>query len=289
MINQNSKLAIVIPYFKLVYFEKTLNSLCLQSDANFNVYIGNDGSKEDPTMLLKKYEHRLNITYKEFSNIGHKNLVKHWDRCIAMTQGEEWIQILGDDDKISPRFVEEFHKIVHYLDPEINVIHFNKKLINENCDESYFFDDIEKDIITSKELYLNRLRGKRSITLSENVFRRDAYNSFGLIDLPVAIGSDILLLLEFSKLGNIFFHKKKLVEVRISPFNLSNISDRKIENQRNEGEYLYRLFLLKKYAQKFSIPEKILILRRIKWIILSKFLNKNGFRQNMEILNSLVR
>lgn len=289
MINPNSNLAIVIPYFKLVYFEKTLESLCWQTDSNFNVYIGDDGSLEDPSELIKKHEKRINITYKKFNHIGHKNLVRHWDRCIKMTEGEEWIQILGDDDKISPRFVEEFYNTVESIDAEINLIHFNKKMIDTECEESYFFEDIHQEVITSKELYLNRLRGKRSITLSENVFRRKAYDSNGFIDLPVAFGSDILLILEFSKLGKIFFHKKKLVEVRISPYNLSNIDDKKIEEQRNEGEYLYRLFLLKKYSQNFSLPEKFLILRRIKWIILSKFLNFKGFRQNLEMFNSLVK
>lgn len=40
-------LAIVIPYYKLTFFEETLQSLANQSDKRFKVYIGDDASPED--------------------------------------------------------------------------------------------------------------------------------------------------------------------------------------------------------------------------------------------------
>ena len=49
-------LAIVIPYFKKKYFETTLESLAIQTEKKFKVYIGDDASTEDPTALLKKVE-----------------------------------------------------------------------------------------------------------------------------------------------------------------------------------------------------------------------------------------
>lgn len=41
-------LAIVIPYYKINYFEETLKSLSNQTDKKFKVYIGNDASENDP-------------------------------------------------------------------------------------------------------------------------------------------------------------------------------------------------------------------------------------------------
>ena len=49
-------LAIVIPYYKIIFFEKTLESLAKQTDKRFHVYIGDDGSPNAPLELLKKYE-----------------------------------------------------------------------------------------------------------------------------------------------------------------------------------------------------------------------------------------
>ena len=49
-------LAIVIPFFKLTFFEETLQSLSTQTDKRFKVYIGDDASPEDCTALLQKFE-----------------------------------------------------------------------------------------------------------------------------------------------------------------------------------------------------------------------------------------
>ena len=46
-------LAIVIPYFKLTFFEETLQSLANQTDQRFKVYIGDDASLENPSDLLE--------------------------------------------------------------------------------------------------------------------------------------------------------------------------------------------------------------------------------------------
>lgn len=49
-------LAIIIPYYKLIFFEATLQSLVNQTDQRFRVYIGDDASPEDCTFLLGKYK-----------------------------------------------------------------------------------------------------------------------------------------------------------------------------------------------------------------------------------------
>ncbi len=47
-------LAIIIPYYKLTFFEETLQSLVNLTDERFKVYIGNDGIPEDPSYLFQK-------------------------------------------------------------------------------------------------------------------------------------------------------------------------------------------------------------------------------------------
>ena len=106
------KLAIVIPYFKLNFFESTLDSLAIQTDNRFKVYIGNDYSPDDPKPLLEKYKGILKFQYVEFeNNLGKKSLVKQWERCIAEVHDEDWIVILGDDDVLSKNCIEDFEWI----------------------------------------------------------------------------------------------------------------------------------------------------------------------------------
>lgn len=54
-------LAAQIPYFKLAFFEETLQSLANQSDKRFKVYIGDDASPESPKNLLNHYQGKFDF------------------------------------------------------------------------------------------------------------------------------------------------------------------------------------------------------------------------------------
>jgi hypothetical protein len=78
-----------------------LLSLKNQTNKQFTVYIGNDASSEDPSELLKKYNHDFAFRYKKFdSNQGSISLTKQWERCLKLIGDEPWVMILGDDDKL---------------------------------------------------------------------------------------------------------------------------------------------------------------------------------------------
>src|SRR5690606_12290872 len=101
-----NKLAIVVPYYKIDFFEKTLVSIANQTDKRFKLYIGNDASPNDPQCLINQYLSEVNYEYYDYKdNVGGKSLVNQWERILENVE-EEWFQILGDDDTISPNFVE---------------------------------------------------------------------------------------------------------------------------------------------------------------------------------------
>ena len=101
-------LAIIIPYYKLTFFEETLNSLFNQTDKRFIVYIGDDASPENPLVLLEKFKGEFEYQYFKFdTNEGGISLVNQWHRCIDLAN-EDWIMILGDDDILSLNLVEAF-------------------------------------------------------------------------------------------------------------------------------------------------------------------------------------
>lgn len=95
-------LAIVIPYYKIPFFEETLRSLANQTDKRFTVYIGDDASPDDPTELLQQFSDQFSWQYHRFeTNMGGTSLVRQWDRCTDLINDEEWLMILGDDDVLS--------------------------------------------------------------------------------------------------------------------------------------------------------------------------------------------
>ena len=129
-------LAIVIPYYKISFFEATLESLADQTDKRFKVYIGNDDSPEDPTQLLDTFQGNFEFVYHKFEeNLGSISLVKQWDRCINLTLDEEWYMILGDDDALDETVVASWYKNYEHFNLKSNLVRFASKLIFEksNC------------------------------------------------------------------------------------------------------------------------------------------------------------
>ena len=88
-----NKLAIVIPYYKIDFFEEVLKSIASQTDKRFTLYIGNDASPDNPLQLIEKYFPEGNYHYFDYQeNLGGKNLAMQWERILENVK-EEWFQI----------------------------------------------------------------------------------------------------------------------------------------------------------------------------------------------------
>ena len=165
------KLAIVIPAYKLKFFEQTLESIAKQTCQDFTLYIGNDSSPEDLDSIVKKFYNRINIKYKRFDeDIGGKDLIAHWERCIDLIEEEEWIWLFSDDDKMDPTCVENFFHTLN-LYPNFDLFHFNTIKIDEN-DNIKSSNNVYPDIYRSEEFLIDRLKGKISSFAVEYIFRR---------------------------------------------------------------------------------------------------------------------
>src|SRR5215217_7374333 len=130
-------LAIIIPYYKLTFFEATLQSLADQSDQRFKVYIGDDASPENPISLLEKYKDKFDFLYHRFQeNLGTTSLTKQWERCIELSNNEEWIMILGDDDYMDKNVVATLYENLETISQlQIKVVRFATRV--HEADGSY--------------------------------------------------------------------------------------------------------------------------------------------------------
>lgn len=236
-------LAIVIPFYKLDFFNQTLHSLSVQMDKRFRVYIGNDASPDNPKPILEKYKDSFQYEYVEFdTNLGGESLVKQWERCIEKIKDEKWLTILGDDDTLSENFTKEVYANLKEIENQkINVVRFATQVIDENdivISNVYQHPKIE----TSVDFLFRRLNGGTRSSLSEYVFKTESVKKYKFKELPLAWHTDDLAILEFSEFGNVFTINEALVNFRISSKNITGkTGDRVIKNTATFDFYYYLL------------------------------------------------
>jgi hypothetical protein len=252
-------LAIVIPYYKLTFFEETLLSLSNQTDKRFKVYIGDDASPEGPNELIDKCKNHFNIVYKKFDeNLGAISLTKQWERCIALSANEEWIMILGDDDVLGDNVVEEFHKNL----PEINtymckVIRIATKIIDSDGDpisDKYIHPLIEK----ATDILHRKLSGQTRSSLSEYVFKKENLLKVGFYNFPLGWHSDEMAILQVTNFGSVFTINNSVVKIRESKINISGILGNLKE--KDQASYLFYNILLNSHKDNFNLIQKKMLL-----------------------------
>jgi glycosyltransferase involved in cell wall biosynthesis len=219
-------LAIIIPYYKLDFFEATLQSLANQTDKRFNVYIGDDASTEDCSGLLNKFSGKFNFNYHRFdTNLGGENLTGQWERCIGLIGEEEWIMLLGDDDVLSDNVVECFYNNSDsYKAAGSNVVRYASKVINSNGEE-YLGPFLHPELESASDFYQKKVKGLTRSSLSEYVFKRDIVNKYHFTGYPLAWHSDDKACLDFSENKPIFSINEAIVFVRFSEVNISGRKD----------------------------------------------------------------
>jgi glycosyltransferase involved in cell wall biosynthesis len=244
-------LAIVIPYYKLTFFEETLTSLAHQTDKRFKVYIGNDDSPENPLFLLDKYKGRFDFNYYKFKeNLGGISLVKQWSRCIAITENEEWLMVLCDDDTLSENCIADFYKCLPKInDADCNVVRFAtvvKQMKLQKNSSLYEHPELEK----ATDFMYRRMTNSTRSSLSEYIFRKSKYLRYGFFDYFLAWHSDDRAWLEFSEFKYIYSINTAHVCFRLSEENISR-NDFMIK-EKNQATLAFYNFIIFKHILKFK-------------------------------------
>lgn len=258
-------LAIVIPYYKRTFFEATLQSLAIQTDKRFMVYIGDDASPENSNDLLEKYKGQFEFMYHRFEeNLGEKSLVSQWERCIALIHQEEWIMILGDDDVLEATVVASWHKNYPYFNGKSNLVRFASKKIFE---ESKSISDIFVHPVweNSTNSFYRKFQFLTRSSLSEYVFTTAAYNKYGFVDYPLAWNSDDRAWLDFSDNKPIFTINESTVYVRSSTLNITGRQDNIV--LKNVSEIAFYKYLISNKFEFYNREQKLRLLRKYQAVI----------------------
>jgi glycosyltransferase involved in cell wall biosynthesis len=272
-------LSIVIPYYKLAYFEETLQSLSIQTNQKFNIYIGDDASPESPSEVLSKYKGKLNLNYKRFDqNIGATSLTKQWERCLLMTKNEDWVMILGDDDVLGENVVNEFYNSIEKITKNnCNVIRFaTQKIDNDSkiISDVYLHPEVEKSTSFLTRLYTEWSRS----SLSEYIFNKKSLLQKGIIDFPVAWHSDIVLVLEISDFKEVYSINNVLVYVRVSKDSISGSSS--FIKQKAKADADFAQYLINN-LKRFSKEEQKIVVARIEKMALN---NRKQFKFGLKVM-----
>lgn len=254
-------LSIIIPFYKLTFFEATVQSLANQTDKRFKVYIGDDASPEDPTKLLEKYKGKVDFIYHKFEdNLGSISLTKQWERCIALSNNEEWIMILGDDDVLGKNVVKAFYANLLEIEKEgINVVRFASQIIDEttNTTSKVF---VNPKLENAACFYSRRYLGLVRSSLSEHVFRRESYLKYSFRNYPLAWHSDDYAWIQFAENKPVLAINDAKVMIRVSAISLSGMDTNL--NEKEKAESMFYMDLVKHNLKLFKTEDRFKFLRR---------------------------
>jgi glycosyltransferase involved in cell wall biosynthesis len=231
------KLAIVIPAYKEAYFRKTLDCLVRQTNRNFNVYIGDDASPHPLGQIAASFASTLELRYTRFpNNIGAKNLVEQWRRCVALTQNEEWLWLFSDDDLASPNCVELFYD--QQARRPSDVYRFNTRVIDGNDQESS--PTLRSpDYESSEQMAYHLLHWQRGNSMPDHIFSREVYQrKGGFVFTPFAQGADWATSILFSQDSGMNVLQEGMISWRSAGQNVSSLASK---NQRQTvlGHYAF--------------------------------------------------
>ena len=260
-----SSLAIVIPAYKSMFFSQALLSIANQTNKNFTLYIGDDCSPANLYSIVEKYENRIPIVYKRFDeNLGGKDLVAQWERCIDLIKDEEWIWLFSDDDTMDPTCVENFYRTLNQY-PDFDLFHFNVMQIDEyhNIITNYY---VFPEILTSEEFLLRKLLGGDISIVVEYIFRKSHfYEQRRFQNFDLAWGSDDATWIKLGKKNGIRNIENAKVYWRKSLYNIS-FNDR--DNDILERKYYAQIEFFKwinKQAKQNNIQiEAVTLKQKIK-------------------------
>ena len=242
------RLAIIIPAYKATFLPAALDSIAMQACKDFTLYVGDDCSPEQIGSIVEQYGDKIELVYQRFdTNLGGKDLVAQWERCVTMSQGEPYIWLFSDDDVMEPNCVEALLRQVDETNGFYDVYHFNVDIINERG----AFETKKQDYpaeLSAYRLYCGKNSGKLSAFVVENVFSRKVYKRFGgFMKYDLAWGSDVATWVVFSGRKGMCTVPHARVGWRESSLNITpdmsrQVAERKLRADMEMLNWAYRYF-----------------------------------------------
>lgn len=181
------KYSFVLPAYKGNFLKETIDSILMQSYKNFELIIVDDASPDDIDKIVAEYNDVRIKYHRNSSNIGGRDLVAQWNKCLPYAQGE-WVILATDDDLYNSEFLAAIDNGLT-RHPEVDL--YRARICH--CDKQMHIEIIENGMpdIVSQEEFMHRMQTDLLGGIPQYVFRREKLLSIGgFYQCPMAYGTD---------------------------------------------------------------------------------------------------
>lgn len=270
--------SVIIPAYKKEWLGEAIKSVLEQSYRNLELVIVNDCSPEDIQSVVMEFDDdRIKYYYNE-RNIGGKNLVEQWNRCVNYAEGE-WLCLLADDDKYMPLFLSDLLALTQKY-PQCDVFRSRVEIIDRYSSHVSLFPS-SPEYETAEDYLWHVLNHYRRQTISEFMLRTDIIRKCGgYVYCPLAWGSDFLSILQFATLNGIVSSTKVNVQYRDSGENISSNKDKYLVDKLKATSIKYSKMdnWIKEHVSDFSKSQLIELAKREQYDSKHFLLNNASFR-----------
>ena len=192
------RFSFVIPAYKSEYLQVAIDSILQQTYIDFELIIVDDASPYHLESIVNQYNDNRIVFHRNENNIGGKNLVSNWNKCIKYAKGE-YVILASDDDIYSPFFLQQVdERIKDY--PDVDII---RSRVNR-IDSDGIITDIEqiyKPFMPFSEFVFYWSKGIINC-IANYAFKRTALlDAGGFVDMPCAWYSDDITIVNMSVNG----------------------------------------------------------------------------------------
>ena len=185
----------VLPAYKSDYLQDAIESILQQTFNDFELIIVDDASPYNLESIVKQYNDQRIVFHRNEVNIGGKNLVMNWNKCIKYAKGE-YVILASDDDIYSPFFLQQVdERIKDY--PDVDII---RSRVNR-IDSDGIITDIEqiyKPFMPFSEFVFYWSKGIINCIANYAFKRTVLLDAGGFVDMPCAWYSDDITIVNMS-------------------------------------------------------------------------------------------
>ena len=268
--------SIGIPAFKDVFLKKCIQSILNQTYTNFELIIVNDCSPQDLSSIVKKFDDERIKYFENEKNVGAKEVVKNWNKCLEHATGDFFV-LMGDDDLMAKDYLYEFASLIQ-KHPDLDVYHCRTMIIDEN-DEPVKLTSSWPEYENVYDNIWHRLTERRSQYISDFVYRTEHLKKEkGFFYLPLAWGSDDISAYRASGTKGIAHTNKALFKYRSNSYSITSTGNLELKMHATKDYFIWLSEFLER-TKPNSIGE----------VILYNHLNSNIIKYKKEKQNIFIR
>lgn len=236
--------SVIMPVYKDKYLHDAIDSVLKQTYRDIELIIVDDKSPCDIKRIVSSFNDSRLFYYRNKDNIGGKDPVANWNKCLEYVHGD-FFCLLCDDDVYSESFIEE---MVSLAENNISCDVFRCKAgIISNKGELQDMYPSSPVWESSEDYALHLVRNLRFQTVSEFLYRtKSVLHKGGYVAFPKACYADWYSVLYFSRENGICSTNKILSFFRDSGDNLSSVTSDTVEKIEALNMFCRKVLLLYK-------------------------------------------